>query len=232
MKQYNDFYKAIHKEGYIFIIVFAAVTFLLASFSSTLWWIGFFTTIGCAYFFRNPDRLTPQGDSIIVSPADGIVQSIKKVITPVELLDLGAKETIKVSIFLTIFDVHVNRIPANGKVLSLHYIPGKFVNASLDKASLDNERQSVCIETKIGIKIGVVQIAGLVARRISCDLEKGAEVKVGERYGIIRFGSRLDIYLPLEIASILVTEGSTCVGGETIIADLKQDKEKLEFKRN
>ncbi|MGI4775596.1 MAG: phosphatidylserine decarboxylase [Janthinobacterium lividum] len=222
MKQYSDFSKIVHKEGYIFIISFAAVTFLLASFSSVLGWIAFITTVGCAYFFRNPDRMTPIDDNLVISPADGIIQSISESVPPGEL-DLGDELMIKVSVFLNVFNVHVNRIPAAGKVLALHYNPGKFFNASLDKASIYNERQSVLLETKTGHKIVFVQIAGLIARRIVCDLEEGSEVRSGERYGIIRFGSRADVYLPLKTA-ILVSVGQTAIGGETIIANFELKK--------
>lgn len=217
MKRYSDFSKIVHREGYIFIISFAVVTFLIASFSSILGYIGIVLTIWCIYFFRNPDRFTPISDNLVVSPADGIVQKITEA-TPPQELGLGDQSMIRVSIFLSIFNVHVNRIPANGKILALHYNPGKFFNASLDKASIYNERQSVLMETKDGNKIIFVQIAGLIARRILCDLEEGTEVGVGERYGIIRFGSRADIYLPLKTA-LCVTEGQTAIGGETIIAD-------------
>lgn len=225
MKQYSDFSKIIHKEGYIFIISFAAVTFLLASFIPTLGWLGFIATVWCAFFFRNPDRFTPVDDNLIISSADGIVQDIAESIPPAEL-GLGNEEMLRVSIFLNIFNVHVNRIPANGKILGLHYNPGKFFNASLDKASIYNERQSVLMETNSGHKIAFIQIAGLIARRIVCDLEEGNTVKSGERYGIIRFGSRMDIYLPLKTA-ILVSKGQTAIGGETIIAnfDIKKTLE-------
>lgn len=222
MKPYSDFAKIIHREGYIFIIIFAAVTFVLGSFSSTLGWIGGIFTVWCAYFFRNPDRVTTVGDDLIISAADGIVQKITEVIAPVEL-NLGNEEMIRVSVFLNIFNVHIQRAPANGKILSLHYHPGKFFNAALDKASIHNERQSVLMETNNGTKVAFVQIAGLIARRIVCDLEEEQEVKAGQRYGIIRFGSRVDIYLPIKSA-IMVSEGQTCVGGETVIADLNKKK--------
>ncbi len=222
MKQYNDFSKIIHKEGYIFIVCFALVTFLLASFSSILGWISFVATIWCMYFFRNPNRFTPVNDDLIISPADGVIQKITEALPPSEL-GLGDGEMLRISIFLNIFNVHVNRIPASGKILSLHYNPGKFFNASLDKASVYNERQSVLMETNTGRKIAFVQIAGLVARRIVCDLEDGIEVKVGERYGIIRFGSRVDVYLPIK-TSLCVAEGQTSIGGETILADFRVKK--------
>ena len=222
MKPYNDLAKIIHREGYIFIVIFAVITFVLGSFSSTFGWIGGICTVWCAYFFRNPERVTPVNDNFIISPADGIVQTIKEVTPPSEL-GLGDDEMIRVSVFLNVFNVHVNRTPASGRILSLNYHPGKFFNASLDKASIHNERQSVLMETVSGVKIAFVQIAGLIARRIVCDLEESQVVKAGQRYGLIRFGSRADIYLPLKTA-ILVSEGQTCVGGETIIADTSLTK--------
>lgn len=220
MKPYSDLAKVIHKEGYIFIAIFAAITFVLGSFSTNLAWAGGICTAWCAYFFRNPERVTPVSDDLIISAADGVVQKIVEV-SPPEELNLGDKPMIRVSVFLNVFNVHINRIPASGKILALKYHPGKFLNASLDKASIHNERQSVLMETKKGTKIGFVQIAGLIARRIVCDLEEEQEVLAGQRYGLIRFGSRADIYLPLKTA-IMVTEGQTCIGGETIIADMSK----------
>lgn len=222
MKQYSDFSKIIHREGYIFIISFAAVTFLLASFSAILGWMGFVATVWCMYFFRNPDRITPINNELVVCPADGIIQTITEATPPSEL-GLDNVEMIRISIFLNIFNTHVNRIPASGKIVALHYNPGKFFNASLDKASIYNERQSVLMETHGGQKIVFVQIAGLIARRIVCDLEEESVVNAGERYGIIRFGSRVDLYLPLKTA-ILVSEGQICIAGETVITDFKIKK--------
>lgn len=222
MKPYGDIAKMIHKEGYIFIIIFAVISFILGSFSSTLGWIGGISTIWCAYFFRNPERMTPQGDNLVISSADGVVQSIIETTPPAEL-NMGKDPMIRVSVFLNIFNVHVNRIPANGKILALKYFPGKFFNASLDKASIHNERQSVLMETNNKTKIAFVQIAGLIARRIVCDLEEEQEILAGQRYGIIRFGSRVDIYLPVS-TTLEVAVGQTCIGGETIIADLSKKK--------
>jgi phosphatidylserine decarboxylase len=222
MKPYSDITKIIHKEGYIFIIIFAVISCIVGTFSGVFGAIGAIATVWCIYFFRNPERLTPSNDNLIIAAADGIVQSIKEISPPAEL-NLGDEEMIRISIFLNIFNVHVNRIPASGKILSLHYHPGKFFNASLDKASIYNERQSVLMETKDKKKIAFVQIAGLIARRIVCDLEEGNEVQAGQRYGIIRFGSRVDIYLPLKTA-ILVAVGQTCIGGETVVADMKMKK--------
>lgn len=231
MKPYSDLAKIIHREGYIFIVIFAIITFILGSFSTTFGWIGTISTLWCAYFFRNPERVTPVNDNFIISPADGIVQTIKEVTPPSEL-GLGDDEMIRISIFLNVFNVHINRVPATGRILLLHYHPGKFFNASLDKASIHNERQSVLMETVNGIKIAFVQIAGLIARRIVCDLEEAQTVKAGQRYGLIRFGSRADIYLPLKTA-ILVSEGQTCIGGETVLADMdlsKSSQPKFEVK--
>lgn len=218
----RDISKIIHREGYIFIVIFAAATFLFASFSSTLGWVCFIATIWCICFFRNPDRYTPVGEGLVVSAADGIVQSVGHAIPPAEI-GLGEDEMLKISVYLSIFDVHVNRIPVAGKVTSLHYNPGKFLNASLDKASIYNERQSVLIETDNGTKVACVQIAGIIARRIVCDLEDGETVQTGQRYGIIRFGSRVDVYLPKKTIP-LVCVGQKCVAGETVIANLKSSK--------
>lgn len=231
MKPYNDLAKIIHREGYIFIVIFGVVTFILGSFSTTLGWLGIISTAWCAYFFRNPERVTPINDNLVISPADGIVQGIKEVTPPSEL-GLGDETMIRVSIFLNVFNVHINRVPATGKILSLNYHPGKFFNASLDKASIHNERQSVIMETASGTKIAFVQIAGLIARRIVCDLEESQTVKAGQRYGLIRFGSRADVYLPLKTV-VLVSEGQTCIGGETILTDLsatKASKPKFEIR--
>lgn len=219
MKHIGDLSKIIHKEGYIFIVIFAAVSFLFSSFSSTLGIIGFILTAWCAYFFRNPERYTPILEDMIISPADGVVQSIVDAAPPAEL-GLGDKEMLRISVFLNVFNVHVNRIPVDGKVTALHYNPGKFFNASMDKASIHNERQSILIETADKTQVACVQIAGLIARRIVCDLEEGDKVEAGARFGIIRFGSRVDVYLPRK-AMPLVCVGQICVGGETVLANLK-----------
>ena len=219
---YKDITKYIHKEGYVFILIFGVSAFIISTMSTTLGWIGFIMTAWCVYFFRNPDRITPTLNSLVISPADGIVQNIVDATPPAEL-NMGDEEMTRVSIFLNVFNVHVNRIPATGKILDLNYHPGKFFNASLDKASIHNERQSVLMETETGHKIAFVQIAGLIAKRIVCNLEKEQEVKSGERFGIIRFGSRMDVYLPKKIVP-LVEIGQTAIGGETIIADLSSKK--------
>lgn len=209
----------VHPAGWMFIAIFAVVSLIAAMIWSALGWIGLIATAWCVYFFRNPDRITPLREGLIVSPADGVVQKITKCVPPTEL-DLGVVERTRVSIFLNVFDVHVNRTPIEGSISKLHYHAGKFFNAALDKASTENERQSIKITTPDGLTLGVVQIAGLVARRILCDLKEGQSVKTGERFGLIRFGSRVDVYLPPDVTP-LVIEGQRAVGGETVIADIK-----------
>ena len=212
----------IHKEGYFFISVFALVTIMFFALSDSLGWIGVFMTIWCIFFFRDPDRVVPMGENLIVSPGDGIIQKISKARLPKEMGD-ASKEFTRVSIFLNVFNVHVNRIPIGGKVKKLHYHHGKFFNASLDKSSEHNERQSILIETKNKEEICVVQIAGLIARRIVCDLKEDQAIETGERFGIIRFGSRVDLYLPSNI-KVKVLEGQNMIGGETIIAEIEEAK--------
>ncbi len=208
----------IHNEGWRFVGIFAAVTALLAILWEPLGWIGLILTIWCYYFFRDPERVTPQVDNVVVSPADGIVQMIAKVKAPEEL-KMGNQEFTRVSVFMSVFNVHVNRAPAEGKITHSVYVPGKFLNATLDKASKDNERQLLAMKTKNGKDLCFVQIAGLVARRIVCDAAVGQDYKAGERFGMIRFGSRLDVYLPEGVEPQVVL-GQTMVAGESIIANL------------
>jgi phosphatidylserine decarboxylase len=212
----------IHPAGWMFIALFAVVSLGLSIVWTPLGWLGLIATGWCAYFFRDPDRVTPIREGLIVSPGDGVVQKIVKCVPPREL-ELGIEERYRISVFLNVFDVHVNRIPIGGSVTSLFYRAGKFFNASLDKASEENEQQLIKITTPDGLTMGLVQIAGLVARRILCDLKPGQSVKTGERFGIIRFGSRVDVYLPHE-AYPLVIVGQRAVGGETILADLKSSE--------
>lgn len=207
----------IHPAGWMFIAIFAIVSLALTLISTFFGWIGLILTAWCVYFFRNPDRVIPTREGLIVSPADGVVQKIVRCVPPAEL-ELGMAERTRISIFLNVFNVHVNRVPVEGTITKLHYFAGKFLNAALDKASEENERQSIRITTPSGMQIGLVQIAGLVARRILCDLKENQVVAKGERFGIIRFGSRTDIYLPLEVAPLVIV-GQNAVGGETIIAD-------------
>ncbi len=209
----------VNAEGWKFIAIFAAATALLGLLSGALFWIGVVLTLWCAYFFRDPVRLVPSRPGLILSPADGLVQKITTVTPPAEM-ELGSGERTRISIFLNVFDVHVNRVPISGTVTAQHYHPGAFFNASLDKASEENERQYVTVTTEDGKTVGFVQIAGLVARRILCRLQKNQKVSAGERYGLIRFGSRVDIYLP-EGVQPLVIAGQRAVGGETVLADMQ-----------
>ena len=216
----------IHNEGWRFVGIFAAITALLAIIWQPLGLIGLILTIWCYYFFRDPVRITPKIDDVVVSPADGTVQMISQVEAPEEL-NMGKKKFTRVSIFMSVFNVHVNRAPAEGKIINAVYVPGKFLNATLDKASKDNERQLLAMKTKSGKEICFVQIAGLIARRIVCDAQIGQEYKAGERFGMIRFGSRLDVYLP-EGVNPKVVLGQTMVAGETIIANLNDDTKAVE----
>lgn len=211
----------IHREGWRFVGIFAAVTALLAIIWQPLGLIGLVITVWCYYFFRDPQRVTPEINDVVVSPADGIVQMIATVKAPEEL-NMGDQMFTRVSVFMSVFNVHVNRAPADGKITNAVYVPGKFLNATLDKASKDNERQLLAMKTKSGKDICFVQIAGLVARRIVCDAQIGQEYKAGERFGMIRFGSRLDVYLP-EGVEPQVALGQTMVAGETVIANLSSE---------
>lgn len=216
----------INNEGWRFISIFAAITALLAIIWLPLGVIGLVLTIWCYYFFRDPDRVTPQIKDVVVSPADGVVQMITRVTGPEEL-GLNNKTFNRISIFMSVFNVHVNRAPATGKILRLAYIKGKFFNASLDKASKDNERQLLAMRTECGKEIAFVQIAGLIARRIVCFAKEGQTYQAGERFGLIRFGSRLDVYLPTDIEP-QVCIGQTMVAGETVLANLKSDAPRVE----
>jgi phosphatidylserine decarboxylase len=208
----------IHRAGWPFIGAIVAAAILLGFLWAPLSWIGLAAAAWCTYFFRDPPRVTPLGESLVVSPADGRVQMIAEAVPPEEL-ELGQAALPRISVFLNIFDVHINRIPVDGRVVAQAYRPGTFVNAALDKASQDNERHAVCLETTAGQRLGLVQIAGLVARRIVCDLEDGQTVRAGARYGLIRFGSRVDVYLPAGVAPLVVV-GQRAIGGETVLADL------------
>ncbi len=208
----------VHRAGWPFIGIGVLVTVVLAAIWQPVGGIAGVATLWMAYFFRDPDRVTPMRSRLIVSPADGMVQMIVRALPPPEL-GMEAGERTRVSIFLNVFDVHVNRAPADGTVVAVHHRQGKFVNASLDKASEDNERVSVRLALSDGGEMAFVQIAGLIARRIVCDLKQGAAVRAGERFGIIRFGSRVDVYLP-DGANPLVAVGQRAIGGETVLADL------------
>lgn len=212
----------IHREGWPFIALFAVTALLLALLWEPLGWIGLLLTVWCAFFFRDPARVTPTRDGLVISPADGMVQMIGRAVPPAEL-GMGEAALMRVSIFMSVFDVHVNRMPVAGRIVGLAYRPGKFVNASLDKASEDNERMAVRIATPNGREFVVVQIAGLIARRIKCWLSDGAYLRSGERFGLIRFGSRVDVYLPDGVEP-LVACGQRAVAGETVLADMASDE--------
>jgi len=206
----------IHREGYVFIAGFAAITLFLGLFSGFLFWIGLILTAWCAYFFRDPQRVTPLDDRLVISPADGVVSAVGHAVPPREL-GLGSEEMQRVSVFMNVFSVHVNRSPVRGKITKIEHRPGKFLNAELDKASAENERNGLVIQSPNGT-IACVQIAGLVARRILCWAETGGNISVGERFGLIRFGSRVDVYIPNDAAP-RVAVGQTAVAGETVIAE-------------
>ncbi len=220
----------IHPAGTPFIALFAA-----AGIALTLWlgvtgfWLGAILLGWCIYFFRDPVRVTPSREGLIVSPADGMVVAVASV-TPDDDLGLGTETRTRISVFLNVFDVHVNRVPVTGVVVHTHYRPGKFVNAALDKASVDNERAAVALEIAAGLpragqRIGFVQIAGLIARRIICNAKVGDRFRTGERYGLIRFGSRTDIYLPPGLEPLVVV-GQRMIGGETVLADCLSSESK------
>lgn len=219
---------SVHPAGWPFILLFAGVACLFAFIDSALFFVGLLLTVWCTYFFRDPPRVPPARKGMVLSPADGKVIAIQRVIPDLDF-GLGPQPCTRVSIFLNVFDVHVNRIPADGVIVSRRYRKGKFINASLDKASEDNERMALALRFEgdhphSGKLLGFVQIAGLVARRIVCDVQEQESVKAGDRYGIIRFGSRADIYLPEGVAP-LVSVGQYMIGGETVIADLTSIEE-------
>jgi phosphatidylserine decarboxylase len=209
----------IHPQGYPFIGVFALASLVLFWLWSPLGWLGTVATLWCAYFFRDPPRVTPLRDGLVVAPADGRVSSVADAVPPAEL-NLGSRPVPRVSIFMSVFDCHVNRSPVSGRIETIVYRPGKFINADLDKASEDNERNGFVITLPSGVRIGVVQIAGLIARRIVTFVAQGASVAAGERIGLIRFGSRLDVYLP-EGVRPQVAVGQLAIAGETVIADIR-----------
>jgi phosphatidylserine decarboxylase len=218
MNMIGTFIKPMHPEGRKFVATFAAVTVGLFLLSDILGWIGVILTVWCYYFFRDPERVTPTGPGLIISPADGIVSLIEPAIPPAEL-GMADEPLTRVSVFMNVFNCHVNRAPIAGEITAVAYRPGKFFNASLDKASVDNERNSLCIRMADGRSVAVVQIAGLVARRIVCFVKPGAEMQTGERFGLIRFGSRLDVYLPHGVEP-MVKVGQTMIAAESVIADL------------
>jgi phosphatidylserine decarboxylase len=208
----------IHPDGYKFVAGAALVTLLLFALAPPLGWLAAAVTAAIAYFFRDPERVTPQRKGLVVSAADGKLASIASVSSPREL-PLGNQSLTRISVFLSVLDVHIVRAPVAGRIVGSRYVPGAFFNAELDKASEENERCAVVIETETGEKIGLVLIAGLIARRIVTFAGEGASVASGERIGLIRFGSRVDVYLP-DGATVLAETGQTAIGGETVLAAL------------
>jgi len=217
----STFVKPMHPEGRKFVAIAAAITLVLFALWEPLGWIGTGLTVWVYYFFRDPERVTPDRAGVMVSPADGVVSLLESATPPAEL-GLGEAPMTRISVFMSVFNCHVNRIPAAGRITAVAYHEGKFLNASLDKASTDNERNGIAVELPDGRKYGVVQIAGLVARRILCWSVVDEAMERGQRFGLIRFGSRLDIYLP-EGAEPLVEIGQTMIAGETVIATLDPD---------
>jgi phosphatidylserine decarboxylase len=208
----------INREGWPFVALFAVGALLLGWVWAPLGWLGFILTCWCAWFFRDPDRFTPTRSGLVISPADGVVQLMGEAVPPAEL-EMGDQPRPCVSVFMSVFSVHINRIPADGKVVKTAYKAGAFLDASLDKASSENERMSVRLALPDGRDLAFVQIAGLVARRIKCDLAPEQQVKAGQRFGLIRFGSRVDVYLPVGVQP-LVALGQSIIAGETVLADL------------
>lgn len=211
-------FSPVHPDGHKFIAIGAIVTLVFFLIYPPLGWIAALVTAWVVYFFRDPQRVTPLRPGLVVSAADGKVSSVEKVIPPAEL-GMGSDERVRISTFLSIFDVHINRAPIAGRIVRSLYIPGAFVNAALDKASEDNERRILVIDTGSDGEVGVVQIAGLVARRIVTFSQMGDMVGAGQRFGLIRFGSRVDVYLPPGKVA-LVNVGQRAVAGETVLADL------------
>lgn len=212
---------SIHPEGIKILGFMFAIILVFGLLVPWIWFIGAPLLVFTFYFFRNPERVTPNKDHLIIAPADGIVSNIKAVVPPKEL-ELGSEPMTRISIFMSVFSVHVNRAPVSGTVSALNYRPGKFVSVA-DKDSEDNERQEICITTDNGTKIGFIQIAGLVARRIYCPLHVGEKLKAGEVFGMIRFGSRLDVFLPKGVEPKVLL-GQVSVAGETILAELNGKK--------
>jgi len=215
----------LHPDGWRFVALFALATALLFWIAGPLGWIGLALTVWSAYFFRDPERVTPVREGLIVSAADGVVLPIAEAPPPAELL-MGEGARTRVSVFMNLFDVHVNRIPCAGRIVKRAYQPGSFMKASFDKASEDNERLALRLaldDDERPRELALVQIAGLIARRIVCEVEEGRRVRAGERFGMIRFGSRVDIYLPPGHAP-LVAAGQRVIAGETVIADLRSQE--------
>ena len=219
----------VHRQGMPFVGAFLVAAIVLGLLWEPLFWIGLVLTLWCAYFFRDPERVTPQADHLVTSPADGTVSLVGHVAPPAELA-LGDEPMLRISIFMNVFDCHVNRAPVRGRIRSLVYREGEFRNAELDKASEVNERSSMVVESPRG-EVGVVQIAGAVARRIVPFVASGDHLEAGQRFGLIRFGSRLDVYLP-DGASARVAEGQKAIAGETVVAEFGEGLKRWSFRRD
>ena len=218
----KDVLVPVNRAGWPFIAIFALIAAGLWYWHFSAGLIGCLLTLWCVYFFRDPERITPTREGLVICPADGVVQSVVRAVPPAEL-ELGDAPRLRIAVFMNVFNVHVNRVPISGKITAKGYRPGKFLNASLDKASIDNERMSLKVTGEDGTEIGFVQIAGLVARRILCQVSEGDTLQAGQRFGIIRFGSRVDVYLPHGVET-LVSVGQTTLAAETVLADLKSNE--------
>ena len=234
MKQVQDALSEVlvpvHRDGHKFIAIGAALTLIFFMLVPAIGWLLAVVTLWVVYFFRDPDRVTPLRDGLVIAPADGRVIAIQRVRPPMEL-GLGEVERVRISTFLSVFDVHVNRSPVAGRIVRSLYVPGAFLNAAVDKASEQNERRALIVETPTGDEVAVVQIAGLVARRIVTFAGEGDTVGVGQRFGLIRFGSRVDVYLPIG-KTPLVAIGQRAIAGETVFADLKSSEPEREARRS
>ena len=222
----NSIFVPIHPSGLPFIIIFCLITLIISWIWSPLFFIGLIFTLWCIYFFRNPERVVPKNsdNNLVIAPADGKIIEIKE-ITPDEEIGLPKNKYIKIGIFMNVFNVHVNRSPMSGTIYKRNYIPGLFFNASLDKASKENERLSLVMNVNNRVKIAFVQIAGLLARRIVNDAQEGNKLITGQIFGIIRFGSKVDVYIPIG-SKINVLQGQTSIAGETILAEIAPKKNK------
>ncbi len=212
----------IHPDGWRFIALFAIASVVLYFIAHPLGWLGAAATLWCIYFFRDPWRVTPVRPGLAVAPADGLVVAVDRAAPPAEL-EMGPAPMLRIGIFLSVLDVHVNRMPLAARVVKRVYSKGKFLNAGGDKAALHNERMALRLAAKDGGDAAVVQIAGLIARRIICDVDAGQDVIAGQRFGLIRFGSRTDVYLPPDWTPLAVV-GQRAVGGETVIADARANE--------
>lgn len=221
VKTIRSTFVPVHRDGWKFVAAFFVVSVVLGLLWEPLFWAGLVLTLWCAYFFRDPERMTPQDDDLVISPADGRVSSIQMV-TPPDELNLGNQPMLRITVFMNVFNCHVNRAPMRGRIRNISYKEGSFLNAELDKASHENERNGLVIDTAHG-EIGVVQIAGLVARRIICWSAVNEPLEAGERFGLIRFGSRLDVFLPPSAAP-RVSLGQTAIAGETVLAEFGSAK--------